>query len=555
MLAALWVGTVTAVDRSAERTDRRRLEERVLVAQAMGGSVDAWFAEGLTEARAFAAELGAVPEAVLNAAVARSLGRRHTFAEEAIVVDGRMRVLGASAAFARLTGIIPRACSPDETGRHGSDADLAEVVRRARPGGPPVLSRVLLVPGRCERRDPATGRPAPDPWIAAAAVPLATPGRTVVVLARPARALAGVRTESLGLRGKDAGFAVYLLDPGLTALEPSGRALVPPSRLVELAASGGARTARGSKDGGVERIAAVQPLLSGWRLVVEQDAGAFDLAPTERPSAIVASVLVGVFGVVFLIVAFFDVRRRRAHERAEIAKNAFFSVAGHELRTPLTSIKGFLDTMSARWSDLTDDQRRMLVDRMLPQARRLQRSIERMLVAASIHAQTHTHPQIAPLDVRGLLHDLAERTHADAPLHEVVLRVQRDLPDVQADRGALEQVLQHLVDNAVKYSPTGGAIRIVAHRVRRGVAIAVEDEGIGLPSDASRIFEALVQGEDVTKRVHDEGGIGVGLFIVRTLVEEMGGRVRAERLDAGSRFVVTLRAAAERTEAPIPVGD
>jgi signal transduction histidine kinase len=78
----------------------------------------------------------------------------------------------------------------------------------------------------------------------------------------------------------------------------------------------------------------------------------------------------------------------------------------------------------------------------------------------------------------------------------------------------------------------------------RRVDLVVEDEGIGLPSDYRSIFEKFVQGESVTKRVHDEGGVGLGLYIVRTLVEDMGGSVRAEpRRPQGARLVVSLRAA------------
>jgi signal transduction histidine kinase len=73
--------------------------------------------------------------------------------------------------------------------------------------------------------------------------------------------------------------------------------------------------------------------------------------------------------------------------------------------------------------------------------------------------------------------------------------------------------------------------------------VTVDDEGVGLPSDHRRVFEAFVQGESVDRRVHDEGGVGVGLFIAKSLLKQMGGRVDAKRREHGSRFVVTLRPA------------
>jgi signal transduction histidine kinase len=77
------------------------------------------------------------------------------------------------------------------------------------------------------------------------------------------------------------------------------------------------------------------------------------------------------------------------------------------------------------------------------------------------------------------------------------------------------------------------------------VELVVEDEGIGFPAKANRMFDAFVQGEAVDDRVHTEGGVGVGLFIVRSLLAPMGGGVRAERrsVASGSRLVVTLRSA------------
>ena len=102
----------------------------------------------------------------------------------------------------------------------------------------------------------------------------------------------------------------------------------------------------------------------------------------------------------------------------------------------------------------------------------------------------------------------------------------------------------------MKYSPAGGEVGLRIVPRGRWVDLVVEDEGVGLPSDYRSIFEKFVQGESVTKRVHDEGGVGLGLYIVRTLVEDMGGTVRAEpRSSQGARFVVSLRAA-ERDQRP-----
>jgi signal transduction histidine kinase len=125
-----------------------------------------------------------------------------------------------------------------------------------------------------------------------------------------------------------------------------------------------------------------------------------------------------------------------------------------------------------------------------------------------------------------------------------VVEARPGLPRALADPRALGDVLEHLLDNAVKYSPSGGTVWIRASGGRGAVEIAIEDEGVGLPASTSRIFGPFEQGESVDKRLHDEGGAGLGLFIVRTLVTRMRGAVRAERRSPrGARFVVQLRTA------------
>jgi signal transduction histidine kinase len=175
----------------------------------------------------------------------------------------------------------------------------------------------------------------------------------------------------------------------------------------------------------------------------------------------------------------------------------------------------------------------------------LNRLVERLLVAASIKAETHTRPRVRGIDLAVVIEGIAEQFRPEAPLHSFEVKIEPRLPRVLADPQAIDQVLQHLVDNAVKYSPAGGTIRLLAHSGQRSVNVLVEDEGVGLPSDHAHIFDKFEQGESVTKRVHDEGGVGLGLYIVRTLVEEMGGSVRAEpRPVVGARFIVSLRPAA-----------
>jgi signal transduction histidine kinase len=573
-LALLWGATVLYVEdarRGAQEGREADWRDAIeLIAEPVHGFLEA----GRTEAEGLAGRIagGTNP----GTAAAAHLRSSPLFATDVIVFESD-RVETATGAFSRLAGRPTPPTPCNELGIVDAEgASTMDGLLEAAASGP--AGRSVLVPGDCRKAYTAFAAPT---------------GRfTVVVLTDAVQPFVSVPRTALTDRAQGSRF--LLVDPDTTLTEvrcPQGCELGHP---VEASAEVRLRTPysedpeggppildwvsvssrikgliQQGDDGDANFVSAITAAgADGWRLVIEQPANVF----AERdPNALgrdgagflgtirslsgrftLPALLVAAFGLVFIVLAAFDLRRRRAHRRAEVAKNAFFSVAGHELRTPLTSIKGFLETLAARWDDVTDDQKKMLIDRMLPQARRLDRLVERLLTASSIQAETHTHPQVAPLHVRDVIEEVAERYRLESPLHEFVVKVQRNLPEAQADHRALEQILQHLVDNAVKYSPSGGRVGIGARLVRRGVEIAIEDEGVGLPSDAGRIFDALVQGESVTKRVHDEGGMGLGLFIVRTLVTEMGGTVRAERrTPQGSRFVVTLKTLRTTTKAPV----
>jgi len=516
LLAVLWIGTVTGVQRASRGADDRRANDRAAVAAGFAASIRQWLDAGRSEA----ASLSRLADAGGQSAVQSFLANPTVFTRDAIVFRGT-QVVAASQRYAVLVGLEPRSCTTTSEVGPSTDTTLQQLVASARPEGQPVVSRIFQVPGDCR---PAVG--------------IAVSAGSTVTVALGSVDDASARLSAGSLIGSQATRVTLITDN--VALDARLGAVPVPPRLaafVRRAAEGGPQRL---SDG--ELLDFYAPLGVGWSVVLEQDAAAFDIELQSRPSVIVASVLTVVFAVVFALIAFFDIRRRRAHRRAEVAKNAFFSVAGHELRTPLTVIKGFADMLSTDWDGLDDASRRTLVERMLPQTRRLDRLVERLLVAASIAAETHTRPQVGLIDAVPVLETVAEHFRAEAPLHTIVVQAGGGVPPVRAEARSLDQVVQHLVDNAVKYSPSGGHVWVRVVPRARHVDVVVEDEGIGLPSDYRSIFEKFSQGESVTKRVHDEGGVGLGLYIVRTLVGDMGGSVRAEpRSPQGARFVVSLR--------------
>jgi signal transduction histidine kinase len=540
LLAALWFGTVTGVDRGSREADDRRASDREAVAAGFASSVGEWLDAGRTEVMTLSRTIGVAPGSAAQGAIGSFFGQPQIFSRSAVVFGGSRIVTAASPRRAVLIGLAPNPCSRNgENGDVVVDTDLEEIVTAARASTTPVVSRFFDVPGDCK-----TG----------VAIAASSGSAVTVVFGDVADVTARVAAGSMiadpiATTTKPAGTRLLVVT-GDVALDPQVGLVTTPPRLATLAGA----AAKGhepehtrytiGETGDAEVVAALAPVGDGWSVALEQDAAVFDIELQNRPSVLVASVLTVVFAVVFALLAIFDSRRRRAHRKTDQAKNAFFSIAGHELRTPLTSLKGFAEMLSTNWNDLDNAKRRQLVERMAPQTRRLDRLVERLLVAASIQAETHTRPQVRDIDPVPALEQVAEGFAAEAPLHTFDVDVARNVGQIQADPRALDQVLQHLVENAVKYSPSGGRVWLSAARKKGFVELSVEDEGVGLPSDRHAIFDKFVQGESVTKRVHDEGGVGLGLYIVRTLVEDMGGSVRAEpAATGGARFVVALRPA------------
>jgi signal transduction histidine kinase len=199
--------------------------------------------------------------------------------------------------------------------------------------------------------------------------------------------------------------------------------------------------------------------------------------------------------------------------------------------------------LTSRWEGIPENDRRELIQTIARQARNLEHLVERLIVAAQLEAGMVPSAAMRSVDAGAAIEQAAEQFRAMSKIHSIEVDVEEPLM-AEADSKMLQEVLGHLLENAIKYSPAGGPIRVKGRRDGGRVVVSVEDEGVGLPSDASGIFEKFVQGEAVDTRTHDEGGVGVGLFIVRTYMDRMRGSVRAERLrPTGARFEITLKAA------------
>jgi signal transduction histidine kinase len=296
-------------------------------------------------------------------------------------------------------------------------------------------------------------------------------------------------------------------------------------------------------EGKADTIAAYAKLADFWTVVLPRPAAGLAVTgdrATSSAAGVLAVVLAAAF--VLLVAVLAELQRRTAH--VEESKKAFLAIAGHELRTPLTVMKGYTDLLVERWDDVADDMRQNVVETVSYQVRNLEHLVERLLLGAQLEAGVSPSTVKESVELGPLLEAAAQHHRAIAPTHSFVVDVEDGLT-ARGDATALNHVVTNLVENAVKYSPDGGTVTMRAAASDRGrVQLIVDDEGIGLPGNLDLIFEKFVQREAVDRRVHDEGGVGLGLYIVRTLVEQMGGTVRAQRRSPkGASFVVTLQRA------------
>jgi PAS domain S-box-containing protein len=241
------------------------------------------------------------------------------------------------------------------------------------------------------------------------------------------------------------------------------------------------------------------------------------------------------------IFAFRDVSADRAVEQM---KSDFVSMVSQELRRPLTSIYGFAETLLHRGAAFGDDERATFLSYIASETERLTAIVDRLLSVARLDAGD-LEVQLAPLDMRPVVSEAvasAERSEAMNGHRFVV-----DLPDeplgARADREKLKQVLAHLLDNAVRYSPDGGTVTVVARERGGAIEVQISDEGVGIPAlDRERIFRKFYRGESGGR---DMGGTGLGLFLARGLVAAMGGKIWVDSEEGqGSSFVFELPSAA-----------
>ncbi len=294
------------------------------------------------------------------------------------------------------------------------------------------------------------------------------------------------------------------------------------------------------------------------QLRCDEGCALLDLSPTEanaelwrldrhghrQPLLGSASAVLDQGGVpVEIVHSFRDISSIRA---ADEAKTLFLATASHELKTPLTVIRGFAQMLQLE--GVPEERRRDAVAAIEARAGQLAGIVDRLLMSSRIDAG-RIDLDLDLIDVTPIIRERAGAIEG-ATGRPVVLDLGAGLPPVFADPDAVTTVIDHLLDNAVKYSPEGGSLAVSARREPggTGVVLAVADRGIGMtPEQVERCFERFWQAE--SSDVRRFAGSGIGLYIVRSLVEGMGGRVAvASAPGEWTVFSCTLRTSAPRED-------
>jgi len=233
-------------------------------------------------------------------------------------------------------------------------------------------------------------------------------------------------------------------------------------------------------------------------------------------------------------------RGATALARVERSRADLVSTVAHELRSPLTSVKGFTATLLAKWQRFTDDQKLVMLETVNADADRVTRLITELLDVSRIESgRLEVHRQV--VDVAERARRLIEgRVAAGESPGRFRLQAREPIPEMWLDPDKIDQILGNLVENAVRHG--AGTVTIVvqaAHGTGQsaGVSVSVRDQGEGIaPEFAPRVFRQFWRAER-------RGGTGLGLYIVKGLVEAHGGTITVQRAPGGgAEFRFTLPA-------------
>lgn len=224
-------------------------------------------------------------------------------------------------------------------------------------------------------------------------------------------------------------------------------------------------------------------------------------------------------------------------QRLTLLQRNFVAMASHEFRTPLAIIDGHTQRLISMRDRLTPEELAERARKIRSMVRRMTQLIDNLIGSARLvdaRIDLYYHP--APVDLTSLVREICQLQRELTPDARIREQLHAQPLLVRGDASLLSQLFSNLVSNAVKYSPDGGLVRVIAAREGTQIAVLIEDRGIGIPeADRERVFERYYRGSNTS----GIGGSGVGLSLVRTIVDLHKGTIALDtREGEGSRFTI-----------------
>ena len=226
------------------------------------------------------------------------------------------------------------------------------------------------------------------------------------------------------------------------------------------------------------------------------------------------------------------------HRKLDQLKDDFIGLVSHELRSPMTVITGAINTALTEAERLSPEETRQLLKDAAAESESLSNLLTNLLELSRVQAQRLVLYSEA-IDARKIIGEAVDKIKRQYSTHKFVISLPRRLPPIYADSLRLERILYNLLENAVKYSPPGGEVRVSAKPQGEHLVIGVSDQGIGIsPADQAKLFAPF---QRLEKRPSGVRGVGLGLMVCRRLVEAHGGNIWVESEPGhGSSFFFTM---------------
>lgn len=255
---------------------------------------------------------------------------------------------------------------------------------------------------------------------------------------------------------------------------------------------------------------------------------------TEPEAVVLIVILIEFF---FMIISYLIVQGFEKLAESNRLKSEFVSIASHQLRTPLTGIKWAINLMSSEKMEGLDSEQKERIETIKENNQRMINLINDLLNVSRIE-QNRLGLKPKKIKLQNLIEKIIKeyKVIAEAGNVKILTEVPEDLPSIYADPEGVSMALNNLIDNAIRYSKKDGTVKIKCTKEKKYLKCQVRDQGVGIPKeDRKKIFQKFFRSQNVMK--YKTEGTGLGLFIAKSVIENMGGKMDFESKEGeGSTF-------------------